>query len=394
NDCVDWFREFRRRLLLDQSVMGRLGELETDQSNGNETWHGLMRDGPDIIDEIGNICLSEDLGSLLRKKCNVVLVGIARFAAYARWRRMNNGDDTSNRLEDGALVISSFYSSAKWLLTALVCNLTPGQLLGPHVDTSTLTSGHHVYSTETAFHHRKKVKVYHELDRLSELVADRLQFGREPKIDGRQSILQVLEGMKLLFEPPADGHMTYNSFAGNFDDYYNPSNSLIDRVVATKKGIPITLAIVYAAVVRRVTDGGLEMDIIGLPGHIVVGVPTNLTGSDPEDRIFVDPFNGGSILSHADCQAIVGRYGIAFHEDMARPLTKREVWQRQIRNLVHCHSMQAMEDDDRGYRHEGSIGALEWRIAVPLKYFLSGWIDRATSLRELCDAPGWCPQFC
>ena len=360
---VDWFQEFRRRLLLDETVPGRLGELVIDRSSGNETWHGLMRDGPDIIDELGRG--RSELGTLLRKKCDVVLVGIARFTAYARWRRINEDDASDARLEDGALAISSFYSSAESIYQA--------------------------YSAETdSFLHRKKVKVYHELDRSTELVTSLLQLGPKPEIEGRHSILQVLEGMKLLFKPHADS----NSFTGNFDDYYNPSNSLIDRVTATKKGIPITLAIVYAAVVRRVTDGGLGMDIIGLPGHIVVGVPTNLTGSDPGDRIFVDPFNGGSILSYADCQAIVGRYGITFHEDMTRPLAEREVWQRQIRNLVHCHSMQAMEDDERGYRREGDLGALEWRIAVPLRYFLSDWMDRATSLRELCDAPGWCPKFC
>ena len=349
---VDWFQEFRRRLLLDETVLGRLEELEIGRSNGNETWHGLMRDGPDIIDEIGRICTSDD--PLLRKKCDKVLVGIARCAAYASWRRIND-DDASGyaRLEDGALAISSFYSTA-------------------------------ILDGRTGLD-RKRDEVYTKLDRLAELIT-------EHEIDGRQAILRVLDGMRLLFMPVA-GHI-HLPFSGNFDDYYNPSNSLIDRVISTRKGIPITLAIVYAAVVRRVTDGMLEMDIIGLPGHIVVGVPADLTGHDPDDRIFVDPFNGGSILSYADCQAIVGRYGITFHEDMVRPLSKREVWQRQIRNLVHCHSMQAMEDDDRGYRREGALGALEWRIAVPLRYFLSDWMDRATSLRELCDAPGWCPQFC
>ena len=51
----------------------------------------------------------------------------------------------------------------------------------------------------------------------------------------------------------------------------------------------MTLSIIYVAVVRRII--GVELDIIGLPGHIVVGAPSD--GTSNTNRIFVDPFHQG-----------------------------------------------------------------------------------------------------
>ena len=80
-------------------------------------------------------------------------------------------------------------------------------------------------------------------------------------------------------------------------------------------------------IVRRAV--GIEFNVIGLPGHIVLGVPLSLGVG----RVFVDPFHGGRILTYDDCIDIVNRYNITFREDMIRPLSHKDVWQRMIRNL-------------------------------------------------------------
>jgi regulator of sirC expression with transglutaminase-like and TPR domain len=66
-------------------------------------------------------------------------------------------------------------------------------------------------------------------------------------------------------------------FAGA-PDYYALDNSRIDRVLATRRGIPITLAIVYIELGRRC---GREVRGVGFPGHFLVDV----------DGVLVDPFN-------------------------------------------------------------------------------------------------------
>jgi len=48
-----------------------------------------------------------------------------------------------------------------------------------------------------------------------------------------------------------------------------------------------------------------------MSGHIVVGAPYN--GIPNSSRVFIDPFNGGRILSYADCTEIATRYNISFH---------------------------------------------------------------------------------
>ena len=58
-------------------------------------------------------------------------------------------------------------------------------------------------------------------------------------------------------------------FAGNKDDYYNPINSYLPAVLETKRGLPISLSLVYKLVAERV---GLRAWGVGLPGHFVVGV--------------------------------------------------------------------------------------------------------------------------
>ena len=62
-----------------------------------------------------------------------------------------------------------------------------------------------------------------------------------------------------------------------------------------------------------------------MSGHIVVGVPYNEIPNS--SHVFIDPFNGGRILSFADCEEIIMRYIISFHPDMVKypPLSNVKV---------------------------------------------------------------------
>ena len=57
-------------------------------------------------------------------------------------------------------------------------------------------------------------------------------------------------------------------FRGNQENYTDPRNSLLDQVLATRKGIPISLCIIYLLVAERL---GLELESVGIPGHFLVG---------------------------------------------------------------------------------------------------------------------------
>ena len=73
-------------------------------------------------------------------------------------------------------------------------------------------------------------------------------------------------------------------FAGDEETYDDPSNSYLPSVVARRRGIPITLAVVLAALGRR---AGMDVEGVGFPGHFLVrlGGPA-LDQSTPELRAF------------------------------------------------------------------------------------------------------------
>ncbi len=76
-------------------------------------------------------------------------------------------------------------------------------------------------------------------------------------------------------------------FRGNHADYYDPDNSFLDRVLARRLGIPITLSVLLMEVGRRV---GIDVVGVGAPGHF-------LTRSNTEPYVYIDAFNGGAVVT-------------------------------------------------------------------------------------------------
>lgn len=117
-------------------------------------------------------------------------------------------------------------------------------------------------------------------------------------------------------------------FRGNAKDYYNPDNSYLDRVLATRSGIPISLALIYLRIAEAL---GLHAAGVGFPGHFLVRVAA--PGSATAELI--DPFTGRG-LSRDDCRALLhtGTRGtVEFSEQLLQPARKREILQRMLRNL-------------------------------------------------------------
>jgi len=116
-------------------------------------------------------------------------------------------------------------------------------------------------------------------------------------------------------------------FAGNRRDYFDPRNSLLNEVLDRRLGIPITLSLVLIEVGRRV---GLDLHGIGLPGHFITGLGVG------GDRILLDPFNRGRILTADSCQSVVtkavGR-PIPLRESHFARVGKRQFLARMLNNL-------------------------------------------------------------
>jgi regulator of sirC expression with transglutaminase-like and TPR domain len=116
---------------------------------------------------------------------------------------------------------------------------------------------------------------------------------------------------------------------GNADNYTDPLNSYLDQVLARRKGIPISLSIVYLLVAERV---GLQLEAVALPGHFMVGC------YEESVPFFIDPFNAGVFLSAGEAFMLLRQNsGHASVADLA-PTPVREVLCRCCRNLANHYT--------------------------------------------------------
>jgi regulator of sirC expression with transglutaminase-like and TPR domain len=112
------------------------------------------------------------------------------------------------------------------------------------------------------------------------------------------------------------------------DSEPDPDLSRLDLVLERSRGLPISLAIAELEVAWRL---GLALHGIGLPGHFIIG---------GADGLMLDPAGGGRTLTRDDCQALVRRAlgdGTLLHAGMLRPVGRREILARVIRNLRAAH---------------------------------------------------------
>jgi len=174
-------------------------------------------------------------------------------------------------------------------------------------------------------------------------------------------------------------------FAGNVNDYHDPANSYVPQVLARRRGIPITLALLYIEIAGQV---GLKADGVSFPGHFLVKLRL------PQGEVVIDPFTGQS-LSRAELEERLDlvRQAGAMRAGLDMPLamwlqaaTPRDIIARMLRNLRQIHQGRGdarrllavldrqlvLEPEDWGsYRLRGDVldglgrqeeAAFDWRL--------------------------------
>ena len=145
------------------------------------------------------------------------------------------------------------------------------------------------------------------------------------------------------------------SFGGNVNDYYDPDNSYLNAVLRTRRGIPISLAVLWMELAQGL---GLQARGIAFPGHFMMKVTL------PKGQVVIDPFTGKS-LSREDLSERLDPYkqsnGLVGDFDVPlglylQPAPPREIIGRMLRNLKEVH--RAQEDWQRAIAVQDRLVAL------------------------------------
>jgi regulator of sirC expression with transglutaminase-like and TPR domain len=121
-----------------------------------------------------------------------------------------------------------------------------------------------------------------------------------------------------------------DGLGGDDQDYYNPDNSYLNRVLDRRLGIPITLSIILIDIGRRL---GLPLLGVSFPSHFLV------THEEHTD-VLVDPFHRGRLLVESDCKDMLesmsdGR--LSYRRAFTQPAPPREIVARLLNNLKSIH---------------------------------------------------------
>jgi regulator of sirC expression with transglutaminase-like and TPR domain len=127
-----------------------------------------------------------------------------------------------------------------------------------------------------------------------------------------------------------------HGFHGDAENYDDPDNSMLDVVLARRRGLPILLSVVYIEVARR---ADIPIGGVGLPGHFVVAH----FGARPP--LLMDPFRRGDLLS-----AIGG-------PEVLSPTRPHDIAMRMLNNLVRSYERRA--------NLTAAIRAANMRLALP-----------------------------
>lgn len=133
-------------------------------------------------------------------------------------------------------------------------------------------------------------------------------------------------------------------FHGDPNDYYKVDNSLLPRVIETRCGIPISLALVYIIIGKR---AGLQIEGVNFPGHFLARCK----------GVIFDPFERGRILTMGDCERVLELQNLTLESSHLEVASSRVMLRRILANLLYV--FQNNEDEANAALMAGWIHSLD-----------------------------------
>ena len=125
-----------------------------------------------------------------------------------------------------------------------------------------------------------------------------------------------------------------HEYTGNQEYYEDLQNANLMSVIDTRKGLPVSLSILYMHAARA---QGWHIEGLAFPQHFLI----RLYGAEPRDgQVILDPFNDGEILDARDLRNMIQKFSHAeadLKPDYYTAISDREILVRLLNNIkIRC----------------------------------------------------------
>lgn len=152
----------------------------------------------------------------------------------------------------------------------------------------------------------------------------------------KQELEQIYYDTWLEFRPdlyPIDQIKVVNSvlfnklkFGANTKNFHSPGNSMINVVLETRKGNPITLCVIYMLVAQKLK---LPVQGVNLPNLFILTYK-----DDQNNQFYINAFNRGLIFSRQDIENYIHELHLVPQNSFFEACTSLDIVRRALRNLI------------------------------------------------------------
>ncbi|WP_022822438.1 transglutaminase-like domain-containing protein [Hymenobacter norwichensis] len=118
-----------------------------------------------------------------------------------------------------------------------------------------------------------------------------------------------------------------HKFAANTQNFHSPANSMLQRVLETRRGNPLTLCVIYLLVAQRLN---LPIYGVNLPNLFVLTYRLDDLDVEP---FYINCYNRGLVLSRTDIEHYIGQLNLTPNDIFYEPCTHVDIVRRALRNL-------------------------------------------------------------
>jgi regulator of sirC expression with transglutaminase-like and TPR domain len=118
-----------------------------------------------------------------------------------------------------------------------------------------------------------------------------------------------------------------HKFAANTQNFHSPANSMLQRVLETRRGNPLTLCVIYLLVAQRLN---LPIYGVNLPNLFVLTYRLDDLAVEP---FYINCYNRGLVLSRTDIEHYIGQLNLTPNDIFYEPCTHVDIVRRAMRNL-------------------------------------------------------------